>query len=108
MDGVISSIKDEMEERCLQLGLEGKVLEAERLRQRTENDLLLLDAVGTCKVDAAACPAIVFCCCVAGSSPETFFARAGVVGRSILLAGFRSVDHSHEVPPKTTPRDTGT
>lgn len=50
MDGVMSAIKEEMEERCSQLGLDGKVLEAERLRQRTENDLLLLDAVGTCKV----------------------------------------------------------
>eukprot|EP00752_Nemacystus_decipiens_P003151 g2918.t1 len=49
MDGVMSAIKEEMEERCSQLGLDGKVLEAERLRQRTENDLLLLDAVGTCK-----------------------------------------------------------
>ena len=52
MDSVVSAIKEEMEERCSQLGLDGKVLEAERLRQRTENDLLLLDAVGTCKVDA--------------------------------------------------------
>eukprot|EP00903_Cladosiphon_okamuranus_P007567 g7341.t1 len=49
MESVMSAIKGEMEERCSQLGLEGKVLEAERLRQRTENDLLLLDAVGTCK-----------------------------------------------------------
>lgn len=52
MDSVMSAIKEEMEERCSQLGLDGKVLEAERLRQRTENDLLLLDAVGTCKVGA--------------------------------------------------------
>lgn len=51
MDKVMSAIKEEMEERCSQLGLDGKILEAERLRQRTENDLLLLDAVGTCKVD---------------------------------------------------------
>ncbi len=60
MENVMFAIKDEMEERCSQLGREGKVLEAERLRQRTENDLLLLDAVGTCKVDAAACPAVFF------------------------------------------------
>lgn len=60
MEDVMFAIKDEMEERCSQLGREGKVMEAERLRQRTENDLLLLDAVGTCKVDAAACPAVVF------------------------------------------------
>lgn len=51
MAKVMSAIRAEMEERCSQLGLDGKVLEAERLRQRTENDLLLLDAVGTCKVN---------------------------------------------------------
>lgn len=50
MDKVLKAITAEMEERCLQMGREGRVLEAERLRQRTENDLLLLDAVGTCKV----------------------------------------------------------
>ena len=47
---VLAAITAEMEERCSQLGGEGRVLEAERLRQRTENDLLLLDSVGTCKV----------------------------------------------------------
>ena len=50
MDEVLAAITAEMEERCSQLGSEGRVLEAERLRQRTENDLLLLDSVGTCKV----------------------------------------------------------
>ena len=50
MDHVLAAISAEMEERCLELGLEGRILEAERLRQRTENDLLLLSAVGTCKV----------------------------------------------------------
>ncbi|CBJ30814.1 excinuclease ABC subunit B [Ectocarpus siliculosus] len=49
MEDVMSKISEEMEERCSQLGLGGKILEAERLRQRTENDLLLLGAVGTCK-----------------------------------------------------------
>ncbi|CAM9432236.1 unnamed protein product [Ectocarpus fasciculatus] len=49
MEDVMSKISEEMEERCSQLGLRGKILEAERLRQRTENDLLLLGAVGTCK-----------------------------------------------------------
>lgn len=58
MANVMSAIKEEMEERCSQLGLDGKLLEAERLRQRTENDLLLLDAVGTCKVDVRT----VLCC----------------------------------------------
>lgn len=50
MDAVLQSIADEMEERCAELGREGMILEAERLRQRTENDMLLLRAVGTCKV----------------------------------------------------------
>lgn len=50
MDGVLSSITAEMEERCAHLGSEGRWLEAERLRQRTDNDLLLLRTVGTCKV----------------------------------------------------------
>lgn len=50
LDKVLASISSEMEERCLELGREGQVLEAERLRQRTENDLLLLQTVGTCKV----------------------------------------------------------
>lgn len=53
MDHVLAAISAEMEERCFELGLEGRVLEAERLRQRTENDLLLLRAVGTCKVRMA-------------------------------------------------------
>lgn len=61
LDEITSRISEEMEERCSQLGLEGKVLEAERLRQRTENDLLLLDAVGTCKVRR-------FCCCAPDKS----------------------------------------
>lgn len=50
MDRVLEAITMELEERCALLGSEGRVLEAERLRQRTENDLLLLRAVGTCKV----------------------------------------------------------
>lgn len=50
MNQVLATISVEMEERCSQLGREGRVLEAERLRQRTENDLLLIRAVGTCKV----------------------------------------------------------
>lgn len=50
MEAVLQSIADEMEERCAELGREGMILEAERLRQRTENDMLLLRAVGTCKV----------------------------------------------------------
>lgn len=50
MERVLEDIENEMEERCTQLGVEGRVLEAERLRQRTENDIMLLRAVGTCKV----------------------------------------------------------
>lgn len=50
MDAVLQKITYEMEERCADLAKEGMILEAERLRQRTENDMLLLRAVGTCKV----------------------------------------------------------
>lgn len=50
MNQVLAAISMEMEERCSQLGRDGRMLEAERLRQRTENDLLLIRAVGTCKV----------------------------------------------------------
>ena len=50
MSQVLAAITAEMEERCSQLAREGRVLETERLRQRTENDLLLLRSVGTCKV----------------------------------------------------------
>lgn len=50
LEEITAQIAEEMENRCSELGRDGKVLEAERLRQRTENDLLLLDAVGTCKV----------------------------------------------------------
>lgn len=50
MEKVMASINEEMEERYSQLSRDGRILEAERLRQRTENDCLLLEAVGTCKV----------------------------------------------------------
>lgn len=50
MEAVLQKIAGEMEERCADLAKKGMILEAERLRQRTENDMLLLRAVGTCKV----------------------------------------------------------
>lgn len=50
METILEAISSEMEERCAEFGKDGMVLEAERLRQRTENDMMLLRAVGTCKV----------------------------------------------------------
>lgn len=50
MDNVTRLIAAEMEQQCSHLGREGRVLEAERLRQRTEDDILLLSTSGTCKV----------------------------------------------------------
>lgn len=69
MEEILAAITAEMEERCLQLGRDGKVLESERLRQRTENDLLLLQAVGTCKV-VLMLTRLSFLCC--SSSPFAF------------------------------------
>lgn len=60
MENVLAAIDTEMEERCSELSREGRILEAERLRQRTENDCLLLGAVGTCKVG---------CVCLAAHAP---------------------------------------
>ena len=44
----ISSIRQELRERLAVLRTEGKLLEAQRLQQRTEYDLELLSAHGTC------------------------------------------------------------
>ncbi|CAN0237481.1 unnamed protein product, partial [Discosporangium mesarthrocarpum] len=46
---MLRNIAKEMEARCAELAGEGRLLEAGRLRQRTENDLLMLQVVGTCK-----------------------------------------------------------
>ncbi len=44
----IKSIKDELDQRLLELNRQGKLLEAERLRQRTLYDLEMLDTMGYC------------------------------------------------------------
>ena len=46
---VLGDISAELEERCAELLAAGKTLEAGRLRQRTESDLVLLRLVDTCK-----------------------------------------------------------
>jgi excinuclease ABC subunit B len=44
----LQSIRDELDERLAVLRGEGKLLEAQRLRQRTEYDLEMLATIGTC------------------------------------------------------------
>lgn len=44
----VRSIKDELNQRLLELNHQGKLLEAERLRQRTLYDLEMLDTMGYC------------------------------------------------------------
>ena len=44
----LKGIRDELRERLEVLRAEGKLLEAQRLKQRTEYDLEMLDAIGTC------------------------------------------------------------
>jgi hypothetical protein len=45
----LQGIESELKSRCAELEAEGKGLEASRLKQRTENDILLLRMVDTCK-----------------------------------------------------------
>ena len=44
----LEAIRQELRERLEQLRSEGKLLEAQRLKQRTEYDLEMLSAIGTC------------------------------------------------------------
>jgi len=48
MQSALSGIRVELRERLDMLRAEGKLLEAQRLKQRTEYDLEMLGAVGTC------------------------------------------------------------
>jgi excinuclease ABC subunit B len=49
MHSAINAIKAELKERLAQLTAEGKLLEEQRLRERTQFDLEMLVATGTCK-----------------------------------------------------------
>ena len=49
LEGALESIKSEMEERVVEFTKEGKLLEAERIRQRTLYDLEMLRETGFCK-----------------------------------------------------------
>src|SRR5207244_7094243 len=48
MQTALVAIREELEERVAQFRAEGKLLEAQRLRQRTEYDLEMLSTIGTC------------------------------------------------------------
>src|SRR5438128_950414 len=48
IERAVSEIRHELEERVKQLELEGKMLEAHRLRQRTEYDLEMMQELGFC------------------------------------------------------------
>jgi excinuclease ABC subunit B len=48
MQAALVGIRQEMEERVALFKTQGKLLEAQRLRQRTEYDLEMLGAIGTC------------------------------------------------------------
>ena len=49
LEGALESIKSEMEERVVEFTKQGKLLEAERIRQRTLYDLEMLRETGFCK-----------------------------------------------------------
>ena len=49
MDEAITDIKNEMEERVSYFNEQGKLIEAQRIRQRTEYDMEMLKEIGTCK-----------------------------------------------------------
>lgn len=49
MDRAICAIKEEMEERVKWFKKQGKLLEAQRIRQRTEYDMEMLKEIGVCK-----------------------------------------------------------
>jgi excinuclease ABC subunit B len=48
MHSAIAGIREELEQRVATFKSEGKLLEAQRIRQRTEYDLEMLSAIGTC------------------------------------------------------------
>jgi excinuclease ABC subunit B len=48
IERAVSEIRHELEERAKQLEIEGKMLEAHRLRQRTEYDLEMMQELGFC------------------------------------------------------------
>ncbi len=49
MNDALKEIEDEMEERVRRFTDEGKLIEAQRIRQRTEYDIEMLREIGTCK-----------------------------------------------------------
>ncbi len=49
LDRAFAAIEAELEERCREFEGAGKLLEAQRLRQRTQFDLEMLREIGTCK-----------------------------------------------------------
>ncbi len=48
LERAVSEIRDELEERCALFDAQGKLVEAHRLRQRTEYDMEMLREVGFC------------------------------------------------------------
>ncbi|MCP5404746.1 MAG: excinuclease ABC subunit UvrB [Pseudomonadaceae bacterium] len=49
MQSAMSAIKKELKERLAELVAQGKLLEEQRLRERTQFDLEMMEATGTCK-----------------------------------------------------------
>ena len=49
MEDALKNIEEEMEERVKFFGENGKLIEAQRIRQRTEYDIEMLREIGTCK-----------------------------------------------------------
>ena len=49
MENALKNIEEEMEERVKEFESEGKLIEAQRIRQRTEYDVEMLREIGTCK-----------------------------------------------------------
>ena len=49
MDDALNEIKNEMEDRVRDFTEQGKLIEAQRIRQRTEYDMEMLREIGTCK-----------------------------------------------------------
>ena len=49
MEDALKNIEEEMEERVKEFESQGKLIEAQRIRQRTEYDVEMLREIGTCK-----------------------------------------------------------